>query len=108
MKTPHSSFWLITAAALIFGNGCQKSESNSSPPLPLSKDTIVRAHWIGKGRLSIDAGAYFLMRIWELPVSEQLERQTINKLSAAPSFLVSSSGQRPADADRLATTLFRD
>lgn len=78
---------------LTFGIGCQKHQSSKSaspaPPYPLSNDTVARVHWIGKKRLEVDAGAYYLSRIWQMPASTQLQTQTLNKLSA---FVESAAG----------------
>jgi hypothetical protein len=83
MNIRHASFYLLITAVALFG--CQKSKSTTpSPPAPLSKDTIARVHWIGKSRLAIDAGSYFLMRLWELPSGENLEKQALDKLAFAP------------------------
>jgi hypothetical protein len=87
MNIRHAS---LTALLLItLGNGCQKSPPAkfSAPPLPLSQDTVARVHWVGKRRLGVEASAYYLMRIWELPNSKQLENETLNKLASSPLLL---------------------
>jgi len=80
-------------AALVFtlGTGCEKSESGTAvalTPTPLSPDTILRVHWLGKNELGNRADAFYLMRVWDLPPSAQLELQTLTRLSSAPGRLV--------------------
>jgi hypothetical protein len=88
MNIRYVSLGLVAAIALFIGNGCGQSSSKSSaPPLPRTKHTIVRVHWIGKRQLGIEANAYYLMRLWGLQASKDLETQTLNKLSPAPVLL---------------------
>ncbi len=80
-------------AALVFtlGTGCEKSGSGPAvalTPTPLSPDTIVRVHWLGKNELGNRAGAFYFMRVWDLPPSAQLELQTLTRLSTAPGRLL--------------------
>jgi hypothetical protein len=76
---------LLAILIVVLGLGCQKSKPPVSlAPTQLSPDTVVRVHWIGKNRLGIMAGAYYFMRIWELPQSTRLETQTLANLAAAP------------------------
>jgi hypothetical protein len=92
MNIRHVSFCLAALWVFMVGNGCGKSTAQPpAPPLPLSKDTVARIHWVGKKRLGVDATAYYLMRIWELPSSKQLENQTLNKLASAPAILPTQS-----------------
>jgi hypothetical protein len=58
----------------------------SSPIMrsPLAPDTVARIHWLGKKRLGVEASAYYFMRMWELPETVKLERQTLDKLATAP------------------------
>ena len=86
----HLKFTLLGLwAALVFTlvTGCEKSGSRpavSLTPTPLSPDTIVRVHWLGKNELGNRAGAFYFMRVWDLPSSAQLEAQTLTRLSTAP------------------------
>jgi hypothetical protein len=77
------SLFLVLAVAV----GCRKHNSVDSSvpptPYPLSNDTIARIHWLGKKRLCVNADAYYLTRIWELPVSADLEKQTLNRAAYA-------------------------
>ncbi len=54
-----------------------------TPYVP-SADTIARVHWLGEEGLGVAASASYLMRIWALPQSGQLEAQTLDKLSTFP------------------------
>ncbi len=89
MHLRHALSGLLAGLVLSAGTSCKKSESGSSsglasPPATaaLSADTVARVHWLGKKRLGIEASAYYLMRLWELPESTRLEAQTLGKLSS--------------------------
>jgi hypothetical protein len=85
MNIRYASRCLAILLMFIVGNGCGKSAAKSAaPPLTISKDTVARIHWVGKRRLGVEASAYYLMRIWQLPSSKQLENQTLNKLASTP------------------------
>ncbi|MGA9777573.1 MAG: hypothetical protein WBS33_04815 [Verrucomicrobiia bacterium] len=79
---------LSAASVFFFGMGCEKSgpggPSAAATPTPLSPDTVVRVHWLGRNDLGITAGAYYFMRIWQLPQSGQVEIQSLARLSSAP------------------------
>jgi hypothetical protein len=86
----HLKFTLLglwAALAFTLVAGCEKSGSQpavSLTPTPLSPDTIVRVHWLGKNELGNRAGAFYFMRVWDLPSSAQLEAQTLTRFSTAP------------------------
>jgi hypothetical protein len=92
MNIRHTLLGLLVALVFISGLGCEKPSSNASSapltPTPLSPDTILRVHWLGKNDLGIRASAYYFMRIWELPQSAQLETQTLARLATAPGRLL--------------------
>jgi hypothetical protein len=105
-------FCLLAAFIFVFGTGCQKSETvaRQKTPTPLSPDTIVRVHWQGTRQLGYEAGAFYLMQLWKLSASAQLEKQTIDELTTAPKRLLSggtnltdaaSAGLRPLFYDLL-------
>src|SRR5579859_948579 len=86
MSMRHTLLGLLVAFTFIPGTGCEKSGSSGQPaaaltPAKLSPDTIVRVHWLGKNQLGVMASSYFLMRIWELPQSVQLEEEGLARLS---------------------------
>jgi len=102
MNIRYVSLGLAAAVAIFIGNGCNPSSSKSSaPPLPLTKDTIARVHWIGKRQLGVEANAYYLMRLWGQQASKDLETQTLNKLSPAPVVLAA----QPATANPQTTAI---
>ncbi|HVM50482.1 MAG TPA: hypothetical protein VMU04_20825 [Candidatus Acidoferrum sp.] len=74
---------LFLAAALIgvlFG-GCGKP---SSPPLvlhPAPIETVAAIHWLGKQRLAADTNAASIMSVWDMPESQKLEAQTLDRLA---------------------------
>ncbi len=49
-----------------------------------STPTLSRVHWSGMTRLSAETNAARLGTIWNLPQSQRLEQQTLDKLSFAP------------------------
>jgi hypothetical protein len=77
---------VFTSLLLALGIGCKKNGSpvTSAPPTSLPLDTIASVHWLGKHQLGYEATAFFFMRIWNMPQSVQLERQTLNKLATTP------------------------
>jgi len=80
-----NTFLRLGALLFLVLMGCEKAAADSSTPAPGSlQETITKVHWQGKRRLGVEASAYYLMRIWDLPDSKRLEAQTLNKLSAAP------------------------
>lgn len=98
----HRVIFILTAAVMLSAlAGCQRTEPpvRSLSPTVLSPDIIAHVHWLGKRRLGYEATAYFLMRIWNLPQSKQLEQQTLYKLTAnSPGWL--PNGARLANDDR--------
>jgi hypothetical protein len=82
--------WLFCLALFV---GCSKSE----PPAANSRTgtqsavsqfqpstSVARLHWLGKKRLAAESNATNLMALWNLPESEKLETQTLEKLATAP------------------------
>jgi len=98
----HRFVFILSAAVVLSAlAGCQKTEPpvHSLTPTMLSPDTIAHVRWLGKRQLGYEATAYFLMRIWNLPQSKQLEQQTLYKLTAnSPGWL--PNGARLANDDR--------
>jgi hypothetical protein len=74
--------------AMLFLTGCGKSGTDvPSPPMNasvLSPDTTVRLHWLGKQELELRMGSYYLMRIWQLQLTDNLQTQTLSRLASAP------------------------
>lgn len=96
--------WGIYATVLIAamaGCGGKPAAEADTPAtvksFALEGDTVGRIHWLGKKRLGINAGAYFFMRLWELPQSVALQSQTLDKLSSAP-WRIGSAGAVPLNA----------
>jgi hypothetical protein len=93
--------------------GCKPAAPKSNPPAnltPLSADTVLRVHWVGKKRLGIAASAYSLMRLWDAPQSKPLERQVIQQLLTAPWRLTGNEANTQAGAalEPLLDDLVRD
>ncbi len=89
MNIRHSVLGLLAALLFTSGLGCRKSQSPPNTPPPaaasaLSPDTVVRVHWQGKHALGFAGGAYYFSRLWDLPESERLQHETLDKLSTAP------------------------
>jgi len=86
-----SARWGLVATLLIAAApGCGENQPArtehpvSGNPPGLEGNTVGRIYWMGKKRLGIVAGAYFFMRLWELPQAKALEAQTLDKLASAP------------------------
>jgi hypothetical protein len=47
-------------------------------------ETVGRLHWLGKKWLESDTNAAFFLALWNLPESEKLGAQTLDKLALAP------------------------
>jgi hypothetical protein len=98
----------ILFAAIVLLTGCRQNQSaESAPPAsppaqsPASTSslrTVARIHWLGMKYLSDQTNAPNLMTVWNLPQSQRLERQTLDKLSLAPWPLL----QRPPDTNAAA------
>lgn len=88
MKIRCALLGLLVAFLLASGAGCHnpETETESAPvrQLGLSSNTLFRVQWVGRKRLGTMAGAYYLMRLWQLPEAKRLEAQTLDKLSFAP------------------------
>jgi len=96
---------LLVALACALMTGCGKSQSSlpSAPPdsFAQSPDATVRVHWLGKRDIQLRMGSHYLMRLWQLQPSTDLETRTLSKLAAAPSRLLTV----PPDRAQLATPL---
>ena len=68
---------LIVAA----GSGCKKSAPAPLVLAPAPVETVARVLWLGKQRLATDTNAASVMGIWNLPESQKLEDQTLDKLA---------------------------
>jgi hypothetical protein len=86
---------LCLAAACIagFGSGCKKSppeQPSQNPPAqaasqPTAKlETVARIHWLGKKRIAAETNSASFMSIWNMPESQKLEAQTLDKFALAP------------------------
>lgn len=96
---------LFLALAFASMTGCGKSES-ALPPAPanssaLSPDTTVRMYWLGKRGIQLRMGSHYLMRIWQLQASADLQASTLSQLASAPSRLLGT----PPEKSGLATPL---
>lgn len=103
---------LFTAFVIASGLGCRQSDSNLPPAPPnataLSPDTTVRVHWLGKTGMQLRMGAYYLMHIWQLQVTDDLQTRTLSRLAAAPSRWLAVPRERAQLADNLLGVLLKD
>ena len=87
MRLRPNAVLLLACFGLLTIAGCQPpSQPPSKPavaPTPLHPDTRLRAHWTGKHTLGVAANAYSLMRLWELPESQQLQSCFLARLAVA-------------------------
>ena len=72
-------FALLFFVAL--GGGCKKSAPGPALMLPTPVDTIARIHWLGMKRLAADTNAANFMTLLDLPESQTLATQTLDKLA---------------------------
>jgi hypothetical protein len=84
---------LILFATVFLLAGCRQRQSAenvpSAPPppqkpAPPAMQTIARVDWSGIRQLSSETDAAHFMEIWNLPESQKLKQQTLDKLSLAP------------------------
>jgi len=103
---------LFGALAFIAMVGCAKSDSGlpSAPPdaAALSPDTTLRVHWLGKRRMELRMGSYYLMRLWQLPASDSLQNRTLARLAAAPAGWLETPPQRAQIANELLARALKD
>lgn len=86
------NFCLVAVCILGVGSGCRKSPTTQSaeapsaqPPQPTPQlESVARIHWLGKKRLAANTNAASFMSIWNMPESQRLEAQTLDKLALAP------------------------
>jgi hypothetical protein len=87
-----TAIFALLAAFVLAGISCKKSGTRAAaPPTVLPPDTVASVHWLGKRKLGYEATAFYFMRVWNLPPTAQLERQTINRLTTVPYRLLSGS-----------------
>jgi len=88
MSTRHVR--LVFFAAIIVLAGCRPKQSAQNAPSlsPAPRQTVAWAHWMGMKEISSGTDAASLMRIWNLPESQKLELQTLDKSSFAPWLLL--------------------
>jgi hypothetical protein len=88
------NLYVVVALLLALQAGCKKSEpekksGGESPPSQnytnsASGELIARIHWRGKKRIAADPNAAAFITIWNLPETQRLETQTLDKLALAP------------------------
>jgi len=86
-----SRFFILLFLTLLLG--CQKSpDAGSRTTSPeLAPEAALRLHWVGKRQISLDGGAFYFNRIWELPETRLLEAQKLDQLATAPWRLLGGS-----------------
>lgn len=92
-----AAFCFLFSVLALFSGGCSKSPtSDLRPPTsassltPLASNTVLRVHWVGKQQLGVAASASSFMRIWNQPISRQLEAHFIEQLATAPWRLITN------------------
>ena len=104
-------FFLALAFASM--TGCSQSGSGL-PPAPassfaLSPDTTLRVHWMGKRGMQLRMGSYYLMRIWQLKISDDLQARTLSRLaSSASSHWLATSPEKAQIANGLLEYSLKD
>src|SRR5437773_2398219 len=90
-KSAQEFFALLSLLLMVvLSGGCKKStpaDESSRPtqaqPSPLSPlpSSVSRIHWLGKKGLAAETNAAGFMKIWNMPESTRLEKQTLDKLA---------------------------
>ena len=68
---------------LLSGDGCRKSNPSPAPAPAAAADTVARLHWLGIQGLARDTNTANFLSVWNLPESQQLLAQTLDKLTLA-------------------------
>jgi hypothetical protein len=86
MDTARIRLGSLMALLLASSLGCNKSTRPPvvAPSPVTSPDTITRVHWLGLHPMAYEAGAFTMMRLWDMPETAAVEKQTLDKLSSAP------------------------
>ena len=79
----------LAALLVALGGGCGKSTPDAGvagrQPIPLKPqppaEIVARVHWIGMKQLAAETNAASFLRMWNLPETAKLERQTLDKLA---------------------------
>src|ERR1035438_10248973 len=81
----------LAALLVALGGGCGKSTPEAGAaarqPIPLKPqppaEIVARVHWIGMKELAAETNAGSFLKMWNLPETAKLERQTLDKLALA-------------------------
>lgn len=94
MQTKLTVLAFLAALIITLGCGCEKTNSApstvadpaapSSPPTTITVEACARIHWLGMKRLAAETNAASFVEVWNLPESERLVAQTLDKLATAP------------------------
>lgn len=92
----HSAM-LVLAALVAITSGCSRAGAPQATmltsPTPLTSNSVLRVHWIGKQKVGVTASAYSFMRVWNQLYSRQYEATFLEQLASAPWRLITN---RPA------------
>jgi hypothetical protein len=80
-----TDFGLLAVLAVGLGGGGLPAVAGGEAAAPgaAPDEPIARLHWLGKNRLAGESNATAFMAIWNLPESQKLEAQTLDKLALA-------------------------
>ena len=81
----------LAALLVAFGGGCGKSKpgegaARRQPPLlnpQPAAEVLAQIHWIGMKQLAAETNAASFLKVWNLPETAKLEKQTLDKLALA-------------------------
>jgi hypothetical protein len=113
--------WMRAVGAVLLGllAGCGKDSNSAESAKPVAAqnqkasgssnlgETIARIHWLGMKQLAGETNATNFMAIWNLPESQKLEAQTLDKLATAPWRLLLHQPSTNASMPMAASPLLR-
>jgi hypothetical protein len=110
MEIKASVLTFFVGFLFLCGAGCGKSDIPPSvqPSSGVPPEVIARLHWVGRKCLGTNVGAFYFMRLWELPEALRLQAQTLDKLSLTPWRMLSGPTTVPNISSGLLRSLLDD
>jgi hypothetical protein len=95
---------------LLAAAGCKKESPSENSKAPKGQtvpagETVLRAHWLGKQRISAETNSGYFTGIWTLPESQKLEARILDQLASAPIHLLTTNYPTPPPSTNSSATL---